>query len=157
VKLHVNQLESYINSSKEVLDAKDIEEVEHFFKHDEFEMAYEGLLIELTKAEVYPMEFNFQKWKDLGEHYSLDKVRIFDEAIWEKFLKWGISHGGVMKEYSVVKAKNTLSNNVEAGTMGTIVFVFSSQDFEIEFVNENGLTLDILTVSLNDIDLYEPY
>jgi hypothetical protein len=84
-----NRLEQYIISSKELLSIEDIKEVERYFYHSEYEMAFEGLLIELTKLRKYPKGFNFLEWKALGEHFKIDKEFIFDEAIWEKFLIWG--------------------------------------------------------------------
>lgn len=152
VELHDKQLENYINASKEILELKDIEEVEHFFKHGEYEMAFEGLLIELIKAGIYPSEYNYKDWKVLGEHYILDRKTVFDETIWRKFVRWGMSYGGMIKEFDVVRAKRKLSNYVEAGTEGTVVIVHNSVDFEVEFVNQEGITLDILTVSLDDLD-----
>jgi hypothetical protein len=83
------RLEKYINSSKELLSIEEIREVEHYFNHSEYEMAFEGLLIELTKLGMYPKDFNFLEWKALGEHFNLDKESVFDESIWEKFLNWG--------------------------------------------------------------------
>lgn len=83
------QLEQYIISSKELLDIESIKEIEHYFNHSEYEMAFEGLLIELTKVGKYPKRFIFLEWKALGEHYKLDKESVFDGAIWRKFLNWG--------------------------------------------------------------------
>ncbi|UKS29628.1 hypothetical protein LOZ80_12105 [Paenibacillus sp. HWE-109] len=85
-------LKQFIISSRELLSVEDIKEVEHYFNHSEYEMALEGLLIELTKLGKYPREFNFSEWRELGEHYQLDKETVFDEFIWIKFLKWGNNH-----------------------------------------------------------------
>ncbi|MEH7484890.1 hypothetical protein V7157_28240 [Neobacillus drentensis] len=83
------RLEMYIISSKELLSIEGIKEVEHYFNHSEYEMAFEGLLIELTKLGMYPKGFNFLEWKALGERFNLDKESVFDESIWGKFLIWG--------------------------------------------------------------------
>lgn len=86
------RLEQYLILSKELLSNEDIKEVEHYFNHSEYEMAFEGLLIELTKLGTYPDGFNFLEWKELGEHFKLDKEFVFDETIWKKFLIWGKAH-----------------------------------------------------------------
>ncbi|SFA99508.1 MULTISPECIES: hypothetical protein [unclassified Bacillus (in: firmicutes)] len=86
------QLEHYIISSKELLTIEDIKELEHFFNHREYEMAFEGLIIELTNIDKYPNNFSFSHWKSLGKHFKLDKETVFDEYIWEKFMKWGKSY-----------------------------------------------------------------
>lgn len=83
------QLKRYILSSKELLGIKGINEIEHFFNHSEYEMAFEGLLIELTTVNKYPKGFNYTEWKMLGEHYNLDKDSVFDENIWGQFIDWG--------------------------------------------------------------------
>jgi hypothetical protein len=83
------RLEQYIILSKEILSIEAIKEVEFYFNHSEYEMAFEGLLIELTNLGQYPKGFNFLEWTALGEHFKLDKEFVFDELIWEKFLIWG--------------------------------------------------------------------
>jgi hypothetical protein len=83
------RLEQYIISSENLLSNEDIKEVKHYFNHSEYEIAFEGLLIELIKLEKYPKDFNFLEWKALGEHFKLDKEFVFDETIWKEFLMWG--------------------------------------------------------------------
>ncbi len=88
----VNRLDQYIISSKELLSIEDIKEVERYFYYCEYEMALDGLLIELTKLGKYLKGFNFLEWKALGERFKLDKEFVFDEEIWEKFLIWGMAY-----------------------------------------------------------------
>ncbi|MBP1967573.1 hypothetical protein [Paenibacillus aceris] len=87
--LFERRLERYIEASKALLASEGIDEVLHYFRHDEYEMAYEGLLIELTNIGEYPLNIDFLEWKELGEHYRLDKEFVFDSFIWEKFINWG--------------------------------------------------------------------
>jgi hypothetical protein len=56
-------------------------------------------------------------------------------------------------EYEVVKAKSNLSEEVSKGTRGTIVMVYdsSTHDYEVEFFDEHGEHLALLTV--NELDL----
>ncbi len=56
-------------------------------------------------------------------------------------------------EYDLVIAERDLSKNVKKGCVGTILIVFSEPSiaYEIEFIAENGDTLDVLTVYPNDI------
>ncbi|NOV01198.1 hypothetical protein [Paenibacillus planticolens] len=89
--LFERQLERYIEASKGLLASEGIDEVLHYFRHDEYEMAYEGLLIELTNTGEYPSNFDFSEWKELGQHYRFDKEVVFDNFIWEKFINWGKS------------------------------------------------------------------
>jgi len=57
------------------------------------------------------------------------------------------------KELQVVKAKRRLSEKVPEGCLGTIVYVYSAKVYEIEFVNKEGDTLEVLTVEEKDIML----
>lgn len=59
-----------------------------------------------------------------------------------------------MNEYDVIVSKRLLSFNVPRGTMGTILIVYNSKCFEVEFVDSEGATLDVLTVNIEDISEY---
>ncbi|WP_273127806.1 DUF4926 domain-containing protein [Bacillus weihaiensis] len=59
----------------------------------------------------------------------------------------------MFKELDVIRARRRLSPFVEFGTLGTIVLKHKENDYEIEFVDEQGQTLDLLTVNKNDIEL----
>jgi hypothetical protein len=59
----------------------------------------------------------------------------------------------MFKEHDVIKAKRELSSFVEYGTLGEIVFIHGGDQYEVEFVEEEGKTLDILTVNKDDIEL----
>lgn len=82
-------LGEFILLSEKVLRNNELSEVKHYYKHDEYEMAVEGLLIELISAGIYPDNFEFSKWKELLIHYGLNKEFVFDELIWDKFIQWG--------------------------------------------------------------------
>lgn len=82
-------LEEAINVSKSILSLEGLEGVEHYLQHGEYEMAYEGLVIELYASGLYPANFNFTDWKELGLVLGLDKESVFDEEFWDKFNKWG--------------------------------------------------------------------
>jgi len=59
----------------------------------------------------------------------------------------------MFKEYDVVIAKSNF-DNVLKGTSGTILIIYSDQrHYEVEFVDNEGNTLNILTVNENEIEL----
>ena len=60
----------------------------------------------------------------------------------------------MFQEYDVVKSRRHLSKNVLKGTTGTILMVFDSSpyQYEVEFVDEQYNTLEILTVIEVDIE-----
>lgn len=61
----------------------------------------------------------------------------------------------MFQEYDVIKTKRKLSNNVDAGTLGTILIAYNTFDYEVEFVSNDGNTLDILTVHKDDMELLQ--
>jgi hypothetical protein len=59
----------------------------------------------------------------------------------------------LFKELDVIKAKRKLSPFVGYGTLGAIVFIHGGNHYEVEFVDDEGQTLDLLTVNKDDIEL----
>ena len=59
-----------------------------------------------------------------------------------------------MKELQIVKATKDLSDKVKNGCIGTILYVYSGErkGYEVEFVNADYETLDVLTVGEKDIE-----
>lgn len=60
---------------------------------------------------------------------------------------------GDFKEYQVVNAKRTINNKVIKGVQGTILIVYDTipPQYEVEFVDLEGDTLDLITVSECDL------
>jgi len=59
-------------------------------------------------------------------------------------------------EYDVVIAKNELPG-VPKGSIGTILIVYESgTDYEVEFLDESGNTIALLTVNEKDLKKKEP-
>ncbi len=61
----------------------------------------------------------------------------------------------MFNEYDVVRSKKNLSENVKLGTRGAIMLIYNSNPnkYEVEFLDTNGETLDILTVDEKDLEL----
>jgi len=61
----------------------------------------------------------------------------------------------MIKEYDVVIARNDLSRRVVKGSKGAVVIVYHEPKlgYEVEFVDDAGYTLDVLTVYPNDIEI----
>lgn len=60
----------------------------------------------------------------------------------------------MIKEYDVVKAKKDLSDIVLKGCRGAVVMIYQQPTlgYEVEFVDNEGDTLDVLTVYPDDIE-----
>lgn len=77
-----------INDCKEYLDREAMDEVMHFYKHGEYEMALEGFLIEMINLKKYPKSYRIRDVINLCHHYKIDKESVFDCEIWDKILRW---------------------------------------------------------------------
>ena len=55
----------------------------------------------------------------------------------------------MFKEYDVVYANDDISELVKKNTVGVILMIFEGKPihYEVEFVDENKSTIDVLTVS----------
>ncbi|WP_433958656.1 hypothetical protein [Cytobacillus horneckiae] len=85
-------LKYFISMSKKSLPIEALEAIMHYFEHDEFELCFEGLVIELINNQSYPERFNFLEWKKVALEYQLDKESAFDGYFWGRFTKWGESY-----------------------------------------------------------------
>ncbi|MDU4128448.1 DUF4926 domain-containing protein [Pantoea sp.] len=61
----------------------------------------------------------------------------------------------MLKEYDVVKSTKVLSDSIVVGCKGAVVMVYTEPTlgYEVEFVDADGETLDVLTVYPDDIEL----
>ena len=60
----------------------------------------------------------------------------------------------MFKEYDVVVSKCNL-DNVLIGSKGTVLIAYDKNHYEVEFIDEKGDTLNVLTVSESDIQKWE--
>ena len=84
------------------LDDDSRESVQHYLDHSEYEMAFEGLFIELMalKLETYDIEFN--SYVELGKVLGLKEESIFDADFWMKFISF-------TTKYNLDKTTNSAS------------------------------------------------
>lgn len=63
----------------------------------------------------------------------------------------------MLKEYDVVVASKDLSQLVRKGTKGAVLLVVhkTPNKYEVEFIDEQGESLELLTVDENDLRLVE--
>ncbi len=61
-----------------------------------------------------------------------------------------------MKELDVVRLKSEFSD-LSAGTTGTIVLEYDGKYFEVEFFDENGGTIDVVTTPVEFLELVQSY
>ncbi|WP_303869507.1 DUF4926 domain-containing protein [Fannyhessea vaginae] len=61
-----------------------------------------------------------------------------------------------MKEFDIVKLKENFQG-INAGTEGTIVLEYDRTAFEVEFVDENLDTIEVITTPANLLELVQSY
>ena len=61
-----------------------------------------------------------------------------------------------MKELDVVRLKSVFSD-LPTGTTGTIVLDYDGKCFEVEFFDENGDTIDVVTTPVEFLELVQSY
>ena len=61
-----------------------------------------------------------------------------------------------MKELDVVRLKSVFSD-LPTGTPGTIVLEYDGKCFEVEFFDENGDTIDVVTTPVEFLELVQSY
>lgn len=66
------------------LDKEAIDFVQHYIEHDEYEMAFEGLFIEIMKLEEIP-KIDLFKSKEIGKSLKMNEESVFDFDFWNKF------------------------------------------------------------------------
>jgi hypothetical protein len=61
----------------------------------------------------------------------------------------------MFREYDVVELAESLSDSLKAGTRGAIVMVYPAEqpEYEVEFVDEDGRTIEVRAVSPDKIRL----
>ena len=81
-------IEKVMKRHSEFLNSETIEAVKHYLDHDEFEMAFEGLFLDLMKIENFHFLMECEECKEIALSMNLDSDSVFDAAFWEKFLSF---------------------------------------------------------------------
>lgn len=77
-----------INICIGAIDTDAYEAVMHYYKHDEYEMALEGLIIELVSTKYPLSKIKIKELLNLAKYYKLDTDSVFDADIWNKLMQW---------------------------------------------------------------------
>jgi len=86
-----NQIDKFIRYAlvqvESFLEPEVINSVKHFLDHAEFEMAFEGLFIEIMKLDAIP-KIDMVQSKKVAEQLRLNEETIFDFKFWNKFERY---------------------------------------------------------------------
>ena len=87
-------IETLVKESEPLLNRDRYEAVLHYSKTGEFEMAFEGLILELISVKKYPKNFNFMEFMKLAKECELDTNPSLDGFFWDSFTTWGSKYMG---------------------------------------------------------------
>jgi hypothetical protein len=85
---NIKKLYKYIKKFKDNITNEAYTEICHYFEHGEYEMAFEGLIIELILKNNDFRDFEKLELRTLGVQFELNKNSVFDFDIWNKFIIW---------------------------------------------------------------------
>jgi len=77
-----------LSDSRDVLGGDAVKEAAHFLNHGEYEMAFEGLVLELIAVGLAPSSFDANAWVSLGRELGLEQESVLDGEFWQKFQTW---------------------------------------------------------------------
>ncbi len=87
-------IQSTLRSVQFNLDDDSVDAVTHYLDHDEYEMAFEGLFIEIIGLDIAPL-IELKKSMEIGKLLKLNEESVFDIEFWDKlenFVKKNVKH-----------------------------------------------------------------
>lgn len=82
---NVEDLKNLINDSKSLIDNNGFSEVLHYYNHDEYEIALEGLLLEFITLKILPSSISLKRLEELAIAFNLKDEPNLDSDFWKKF------------------------------------------------------------------------
>ena len=77
-----------VEESSDLIPKDALAEVRHYIDHDEFEVAFEGLVLELIKSQAKPSQFNYSEWMRLVDDLGLRTESVLVGDFWIRFQEW---------------------------------------------------------------------
>ena len=63
-----------------------VNQIEHYISHNEPEIAFEGLFIDLIKTGAFPENIDKASCIELGKQLKLNKESVLKDEFWEEFI-----------------------------------------------------------------------
>jgi hypothetical protein len=87
-------IKSTLNQLDKTLDEESINSVNHYLDHNEYEMAFEGLFIEIMQLQSIP-QIDLIKAREIAEDLNLNNESVFDFSFWNKFELFTLKHANI--------------------------------------------------------------
>jgi hypothetical protein len=81
-----SDIQYIFNIVKPSIESSGANEIQHYIDHDEFEIAFEILIMEMMELNDIPI-LDYDKLLKLGYELNLDKESVYDPKFWETFKK----------------------------------------------------------------------
>ncbi len=81
----VHFIQSCLEKVKPKLENEAVKTIEHYIYHNENEMAFEGLFIEIMNLDSYPLGIDKEKSRAVALALKLNEESVFDYHFWGKF------------------------------------------------------------------------
>ena len=85
------RVDQLIAESSDLISAAGLAEVRHYVAHGEYEIALEGLVLELIQAGERPSPFDYARWSALIVELGLQEESALVGDFWERFQAWAQS------------------------------------------------------------------
>lgn len=83
----IKYVQCVLQSTAKSLDEETVQGVEHYLAHDEPEMAFEGLFLELIRQDI-PVNIDSEFAKAVARKLKLDQESVFDTNFWPQFVNY---------------------------------------------------------------------
>ena len=83
------QVARLFKECRSLVSARGAAEVQHYLDCGEYEMAFEGLVLELIEADASPLGFEFPVWKSIARETGILEDPVFDSDFGAKLDAWG--------------------------------------------------------------------
>ena len=79
-----NAIEKLVEAHKCALTRQERDDVLHYLRHDEPEIAFEGLFLDLMGKGNITISKNADDYMEMARQLLLDKENVFDNDFWDK-------------------------------------------------------------------------
>jgi hypothetical protein len=81
----VAALKRMLANAASILPSDSIDAVRYYIEHDEYEIAFEGLMLDLYKRGSLPKGFDTQEATTIAVALHLNEDSVLDSEFWDKF------------------------------------------------------------------------
>lgn len=81
-----------LDQAKSILLDDDLTEAWRLFDCGEFEMALEGVILELSETRSYPASFEPDEWRSVARSCKLNESGVLKDDIWQIMEKWLVAY-----------------------------------------------------------------